>query len=384
MNLKSLFSVGFYSKHLIVPYGTTQLRCLQPAEYLKSRGYEVKTGTIYRNIPKKNELLILHRPLDDKYTKAYTAYAKALGIPVLYDTDDLLFDAHAFKYLVEIGKKRENTAEQYRTQLEACDHVIVATSYLAKEASKYNHNVKVIRNALSFQYIKKSSLIASEKNIVSDKKNVTIAYLSGSRSHDRDFQIVEGVLHKLLQEYQNVKVLVVGPLIISESFIQYGERFEHREFIPYQEFAGLFKEIDINIVPLDITNQFNHAKSELKYIEAGACMVPSVVSATETHVEVIKDGNTGLIAYDSRQWYDYLSMLVKDSEKRIRLGSNARKQIIAEYHPEVRAQEWDKFLVEMNREYRTEPYRLRKRMVIDLKFRKEFISRLSMRVLRKF
>lgn len=384
MSSKASIAVGFYSKHLIVPGGTTQLRCLQPAQYLKTSGYKTNVGTIYRHLPKKNEIVVLHRAEDDRYTKAFTAYARALGNPVLYDTDDLLFDEKAFEYLLEIGKKKFNRSERYKAQMQDCNHIVVSTQFLADEAAKYCSNVTVIRNALSLPYVEKSEMVMVGKKKYINDKFVTIAYLSGSRSHDRDFKVVEETLLNLLRDYPQLNFLVVGPLVYSSRFAQYGERFEHRDFIPYERFPELFKEIDINIIPLNTDDCFNHAKSELKYIEAAACGVPSVLSPTKTHLDVIDDGITGLIADNSREWYEMLSLLIRDREKRFEIAANAYNHTKREYYPEVRAKEWSDFIGYVVDRYSGESEKLRTRLSLKMQLGIEYGIRLGLRFSHKF
>lgn len=335
-------SVEIISKHLIHPMGTTQLRCVQPAEYMRKRGFSVITGCIYRSIPKRGDVSIFHRVVADRYTLKYIEYAKCLGHLVIYDTDDLLFDKDGLEYLSTIGKNSaNNTKEYYRLAMKKSDIVTVSTQFLANRAEEFHSKVYVLRNALSADYCMQADKVYSTYKYPRGKF-FTVAYLSGSSSHDDDFRVVEAALLRLLRENDSFKVLLVGDLNYTSEFKEYGLRFEHRKTIPYSEYTQVFSEIDINLIPLKSVS-FNHAKSELKYIEAAACGVPSIASRTETHKEIITHNVDGILVTDG-EWYSAIKDLLLNHKKHASIGENARKRTYLEYAPSVRAEEWARFI----------------------------------------
>jgi len=331
------------SKDIIRTFGTTQLRCLQPAEYLVSLGHRVKVGRLYRSIPGKGEINILHRAVLDQYTERFILYAQMLGNPVVYDTDDLIFNNDVANYLSNIGEGRyQFEPEGYLKAIQACDAVTVSTTYLANRVKKFHPQVYLLRNALSRSYIEQAQKVVTQKKECSSSM-VTIAYLSGSNTHSKDFRLVESALLALLKDFSDCKVLLVGPLAYSDDFYAFGARFEHRDFIPYKEYVSIFNEIDINLVPLEVNEAVCQGKSELKYIEAGACAVPSVASPTDTFSEVIENGVNGLLVNDD-QWYDQIKSLIADPAKRTALGVEARSHVILNYSPEVRRLELEQIM----------------------------------------
>lgn len=339
-----MFKVHIVSKELIRGYGTTQLRCNQPAVFLASLGYHVRVEHLYRSMPEKGEVNWLHRVVLDSYTEKYIAYAKALGNPVVYDTDDLVFCEDAEVYLTAIGQGRyQFKAEGYLKALQACDAVTVSTPYLKERAGQFHPEVYLLRNALSDDYLEQAQKAFEQKNEKSDSTTVTVAYLSGSKTHDKDFQLVEPALLQLLKEYPNCRVLLVGPLSFSDEFATFGSQFEYRGFIPYQEYALLFREIDINLIPLEIDEPVCQGKSELKYIEAGACAVPSIATPTATFSEVIEHNVNGMLAEEG-QWYEQIKSLVEEHDKRSNVGNAAQNYVFANYSPEFRRVDLEKII----------------------------------------
>ncbi len=332
----------FVSKQIKTSYASTRLRTIQPAQYLKGAGYSVTVSWLYQSVPCKNEVDMLHRAYSDTYTEYFISYAKLLGNPVVYDTDDLLFDQEGINYLNRIGKTRKVGYEGFRTAMQKCDAITVSTSYLAERARALHGNVHVLRNALSKEYLEKAMLVAERKKAANN--NLTIAYLSGSNSHDENFRLVQPALLELLERHVNCKVLLVGDLRFTDDFYKFTNRFEYRKTIAYEEYANLFSEIDINLIPLELNEPFCHAKSELKYIEAGACAVPSVASPTATYNEVIDDGVNGLLTKDNSDWYECIEALIVDTDKRRSLGAKAREYVLQNYTPEQRGSEWADFI----------------------------------------
>jgi glycosyltransferase involved in cell wall biosynthesis len=137
--------------------------------------------------------------------------------------------------------------------------------------------------------------------------------------------------------------MVVGPVGAAEVLRADGVSCDLRSTVPYEDFASLFREIDINLVPLDEQSDFCHAKSELKYVEAAACGVPSIVSGTATYRDVVEDGTNGVFAQPG-QWRHAIERLVDSPGERRRIGENARRHVQLTYAPEVRSREWEELV----------------------------------------
>lgn len=342
------------SKHKLVNMGTTQLRCFQPAEYITSCGIRVTVSQLYKSIPVAGDILILHRVIFDKFTEKYIKYAKQCGVIVLYDTDDLIFSKDGIDYLKRINRnsytKMDEVNNPYKWAMMLCDVVLVSVPYLAAQARKHHNDVRVIRNALSNSYLEVADAVYKNRSKNQKKKSVTIAYLSGSSSHDYDFKIVEPSLLELLSKDSRARILLVGSLHYSQEFLKHSKRFTHLKRVAYSEFPKLFEKIDINLIPLETDQSFCQGKSELKYIEAGACGVPSVASSTHVHEQVIDNRFNGMLVKDS-EWYQAISFLIDNPGLRMRMGEQARQEVLKYYAPEKRTLEWKHLMENVKKEY---------------------------------
>jgi glycosyltransferase involved in cell wall biosynthesis len=355
MRLSEGVDIQFLSKTRILGHGTTQMRCVQPTSYLARKGWRVRVGCIYRSLPKANKVMVFHRAILDAHTKSYLTYAKAKGLIIVYDSDDLIFALSGNEHLLSFSKQNQgdlhnpDLSKNYREVMKHCDVVLVSTNYLKKEAENFHSDVRLMKNGLAEWFSDKADLVNEERE-KDDGQKITIAYLSGSKHHDLDFLIVEDVLLAILEDFPQAQVLIVGKLNFSDQFFEYGNRFQHRPLVLYKNYWKIFRYIDINIAPLRTDDPFVQARSEVKYMEAGIFGIPTVASPTETYAEAICDGQNGLLVNDL-EWYDALKILLTDKEKRTELGEAARADVRRNYCHEFRSSEWDDLAFDIIRKY---------------------------------
>ena len=105
----------------------------------------------------------------------------------------------------------------------------------------------------------------------------------------------------------------------------------HKRFTPtcdYQTYLALLGQCEISFMPLSDT-PFNRAKSDLKFIEAGACRVAPLASHV-VYRDSIEDGHTGLLFDGAEALRDRLLRLVAMPELARELGDAARHYVAGE------------------------------------------------------
>jgi SAM-dependent methyltransferase len=105
----------------------------------------------------------------------------------------------------------------------------------------------------------------------------------------------------------------------------------HKTFTPtcdYQTYLSLLGQCEISLMPLADT-AFNRAKSDLKFIEAGACRVAPLASHI-VYADSIEDGRTGLLFRTPDELRDRLLRLVAMPELAQGLGDAARQYVAQE------------------------------------------------------
>jgi SAM-dependent methyltransferase len=108
-------------------------------------------------------------------------------------------------------------------------------------------------------------------------------------------------------------------------------RSPHKQFTPtcdYDTYLALLGQCEISLMPLEDT-PFNRAKSDLKFIEAGACRVASLASHV-VYGDSIEEGRTGLLFHNAGELRDRLLRLVAMPELARGLGDGARHYVAGE------------------------------------------------------
>lgn len=339
---KAEFSVAYVSGQ----GGDTQrYRCHNMAEYLGMQGiYTCVMDAEEEGLEKKIEgydIIVFHRvPITDS-VKDIIKQGKTNGKKIIFETDDLIFDASLKEYFEKVLKLHESRLieldfNRYLETIKLCDYVICSTHELYNRFNKLGKNSFIIRNGVSNELIQ-LSFIASE-NKQPHGPNIVIGYGSGTPTHNVDFLEAADALIKILQKYHNVSLQIIGYLDIDNRFVAFGDRVTHTPSVSWRTLPFKLREFDINLAPFQNT-PFCQCKSELKYFEAALLKIPTVASDIDSYRYAIKNGENGFLADSQDQWYESLEKLVLDPELRINMGNKAYEHVLENYSPDVKAKE---------------------------------------------
>jgi glycosyltransferase involved in cell wall biosynthesis len=327
------------------PGGSHLYRCVNQSESAGLLG--LKTTIVSQDNPyllamtKKFSVFVFQRVVvNESIQEVLTSIAKA-GKRVVFETDDLVFDPaylSQMDYYRFMGEEErgwyENGIGREILEKNFVTNCLVSTDFLAEVMrSKYpDKKVLVAYNTLGTAQVKlaEETLVRKEK-LRSDDGRIRIGYFSGSRSHNKDFDVVAPVLLALLQRDKRVVLRVVGHLDIGQEFEIVKNQIEVISFVSLRKLSELIATVDINIVPLETENSFCLAKSAIKYMEAGVLGVPTIASATPDFARCICDGENGLLAHNMSEWETKLAQCIDDKVLRERLGEAARANVLA-YH----------------------------------------------------
>lgn len=281
---------------------------------------------------------------------AYTPLAAGLiqrvrqnGGMVLADTDDLVFDPQAFRWInspdFQMRMRRELYQQDMRLQrdtLEACDGVIVSTDYLAGLVRAMGRPVWVHRNAAN------TELEAYSRNALAERRTpdgrVIIGYASGTPTHDADFALAAPALRQLLREHPQVHLQVMGYLNLDASWREFDSRVRAIPPVAWRELPPLLADLDINLAPLAQDNPFSQSKSEIKWMEAAFVGVPTLASATDAFRYAIRDGQNGILIHTDADWLPTLERML-DAKLRANMGASALADVQANYRAVGRARD---------------------------------------------
>ncbi len=292
------------------------------------------------------DALVICRTRYDAAVAHMIARARAFGIPVLFDCDDLVFDIDRLHLLVDALNQNQRdegiwnwwAAYIGRTSavMRLCDALVTTNAFLADRAAEWRPQMRIaiVPNYLNPNQQKYSESLyeAKRKSDWARDGRIHVGYFSGSPSHDRDFAVVAPAICRLMEADSRVMLRVVGNLERSQELLRYGDRVE---FIPLQDFMNLQRyiaEVEINIAPLQ-DNVFTNCKSELKFFEAAICGTLTLTSPTFAFRNAIEHGRTGFLVapYDWDEALRKAVEVVDDPDRYQTLAERAFAQTQARY-----------------------------------------------------
>ena len=335
--LDAIYAIGFW------PGTPKRYRVFNVAEALRAAGYAVHVMPFdrlddVRRYGWRASALVLFRAEYNRRAgvERVLAYARAIDMRVVYDIDDLVFDPGLADKIDAVRRMNRDdrcsfieSMARRRKLLLAADLVTVSTAYLARTVERWGRPSAVIPNSINGEQQRVAAEIAAAGP--QPHNSVRIAYLSGSATHQKDFEECEAALLAVMAQHPQVRFRLVGYLDLGPHWERYSDRVERVDFLPVPDMLRCLGEIDINLAPLELGNPFCEGKSELKFFEAALAGVPTVASATETFTAAIEDGVTGFVARDAVEWRNALELLVTSETLRKAMGKAAKALALARY-----------------------------------------------------
>lgn len=298
----------------------------------------VQDNPLLSSYADKFSVFVFHRVMHTGSVAKLISRIKKRNKEIIFETDDLVFDAEYFKHMDHYRNMNYFERKQYQggvgAEILADPYVKVcttSTAYLAKKLEERGKKVFVIQNKLSQEDVSVLNTLYETKRLSQRDDKIILGYFSGAKGHDKDFAVIVDVLEKLLEKHPIVELFLAGPLDTGEKLKRYEHRVRRTPYVPRHEHFANVASTDINLAPLEIDNPFCESKSELKFFEAGMVGVPTVATATQTFREAIMEGVDGFVASNEEEWFEKLEKLVTDPEYRMKIGENARKTALEKY-----------------------------------------------------
>lgn len=295
------------------------------------------------------DLFVLHRVPYTPLIAAVIDIARSRGKPVVFETDDLVFDPALYDQIGFVDTLSVEQARAYRTELlrltetfQRCDCVLTTTQFLADEARQRSKPAYVHRNVPSREMVRISEeafAAQQERRVEQDQSPTVIGFFSGTGSHNRDFQTIAASLTRVMEAHPRVLLHISGHLELGPQFAPLQARIRRAPYISWRELPHVIARVDINLAPLEPENPFCRAKSEIKFVEAALVGVPTIASRVDAYQLAITHGENSLLAASPEDWESALRSLLEDPARRAALGSAARRTAYARYMPEQRAAE---------------------------------------------
>ena len=308
-------------------------RCENLAGALRAAGHRAELSHIADYVPSGADAVVVHRP---QLSGRFVRLARALrsgGTRLIVDLDDLIFDRTAARYSPAVVNgilpqwKIWLRFVRHRRALDFVDSVVCSTEPIAQRLRHLVPHlpVEVIPNTVHVTWR------SHDDEPVPDERERIITYTSGTRSHDRDFQLVTPVLERFLDAHPDVTLRITGHL--QHSLRARPGQVSHAPRVPFAEYADVVRGGWVNLAPLE-PSPFNECKSAIKVIEAGYFHIPTVASPNPDVRRFVGAG--AIVAAGSEDWLRALDRLLDPSEYGgLTRGLRARVLALADVHEQA-------------------------------------------------
>lgn len=280
--------------------------------------------------------LELFQDLKIKYQKTF-----------LMEVDDYFTDIPAENMAFEAYRPNSVNYKCCMAGIRQADGLIVSTPYLAELYKGENQNVHVIPNSIDFKgHTGRPKIVGWDSVHIRSHDRIRLGWIGGG-THSADLEMVAPALSDILDEHPNVWLYVIhGVPQIFKDWAKQGRNvyWTHKwatiNLYPRHLAAYCF---DVGLAPL-IDNNFNRAKSNLRWLEYSALKVPTVASPLPDFSRVITHGEDGFIARDTDDWKKHLTLLIQNPAIRESVGRNAYNKVKTDFNVKKTAQDYLNYL----------------------------------------
>jgi glycosyltransferase involved in cell wall biosynthesis len=257
---------------------------------------------------------------------------------LIFDFDDAVFlrDSYAPKGMYS-GRRRR----RFVAMASAADAIVAGNAFLADEAIR-QAGARVVRVI--------PTCLAAERYSLADHRrcgpDIRLVWI-GSSSTLRGLERARGLLEEVGRSCPGLSLQLV-----CDRFLE----LSHLKVIPcpWSEAgeAAALAEADVGIswVPNDL---WSRGKCGLKLLQYMAAGLPVVANPVGVQAEIIRHGETGMLADAAGQWVQAIAQLARDPALRRRTGHAGRRRVEAEFHVSAGAARWIELLGELHHRRKT-------------------------------
>lgn len=245
------------------------------------------------------DVVVVQRPLAQRMV-ATIEYLQAHGKRVVVEIDDDFeaIDRRNVSWAqVQPSTRPDYNREHLRHACEIADLVTVTTPALAARYGGHGR-VAVLPNFVPRAYTE----IEREPH-----DGVIVGWSGSLDTHPKDLHVCRGGVAMSVSDAE-AQFAVIGTGKGVQAALGLREPVRACGWQPLEQYPHAMAQIDIGIVPLDIT-PFNQAKSWLKGLEFAAVGVPFIASPTQQYTELAGYG-IGELAAKPKHWRSKLSTMI--------------------------------------------------------------------------
>ncbi len=287
----------------------------------------------------KSDIFVFQREFADRrFSRHILASVRELGKPIVFELDDLLINVPEsnpnHKYCQAI-------TPDVLEMLREADFVTVTTEplkkYLAEVEPQAKDKTFILPNYINLDIWDGASPPPEKAG-----EPFVIGWF-GTATHDEDLAIIKPAIVEIARKYAGKVVFrfwgylpkdlegIPGVELVRGS--QPNLRLHARDLVN--------SRIDLALAPL-LDHPFNHAKSDLKWLEYSICYVPAIYSPISPYTNSVKHGCTGWLAENKPEfWLEAIEILMRDNQLRRQIAIQAHDEVRQSRCVDTGSQEWD-------------------------------------------
>lgn len=202
------------------------------------------------------------------------------------------------------------------------DALTVSTAPLMEQLRQYNETIRVIPNFVDLE-------LFPERVVPNPPGSPTVIGFAGTKTHAEDFKVAIPAIKRVLREFPGQVIFrflaFVPPELEGLPGVEFWEGTpDLRAFAQLMQRSGF----DFALAPLK-DNDFNRAKSDLKFLEYGALGIPGLFSNVHPYADTVIHGHNGFIVSPdtSEAWYEAIVYMLTHPDERQRMADNAFAEV---------------------------------------------------------
>ena len=236
----------------------------------------------------------------------------------VYDFDDAVFLDSDKPKSINLSIVRSSYTIKSRFLISSSDHVILSSPFHLSYCKDLNLNHMATYIPCSLD----TDRLTRKKNAY-DSDKLVLGW-TGTFSSIPYLDLLRDVLMEL-NKTEQFKVLLITNFDynlpdIDLDVIRWDKKSEVEDL----------HKIDIGLYPIS-RDKWSLGKGGLKVLQYMSIGIPSVATNYGTAIDIIKNGETGFLVDGKEEWISILKKLIKDKDLRLRVGKNARDQVVKNY-----------------------------------------------------
>ncbi|AWN52814.1 glycosyltransferase [Methylobacterium sp. 17Sr1-1] len=284
-------------------------------------------------LPEAHAAIVVRMPAWPTVVQALVR-ARRLGVPTVYETDELTVDPHhapppLAAFAGRIGEQVYDDlvfgVALYRGAAALCAYGLAPTRALAA------HLDRVVGTGRSF-VVRDVAVPDAASRETGDGIGL---FLHAARSRVVGPADATGaaLLHVLEREPQ-VRLTTAGFVLLDDAFAPFSDRITQAG--PVRDWEEALRGCDLNLVPAD-GSEAEACLAPTGWLAAARFGIPTLADDTPAHRETLQDGVDIHLAAGRDAWTTALATLVAAPDRRAALGSGAARRLRSTHAPEAAA-----------------------------------------------